>query len=156
MWALVNGSVNMCQSDKTDLQPFNNKLLCHEPTYLHPLRDLKDAWKRFPWLGVEIEIASLIPLHFWSLFEGMKIFLSHPIIVKSVDKLGPPNLPPLAYQLDGYLSPISLSQGQAWTFLPTVLIQTFFSSALAVGLVWNQLHIHNLTSCEYTLRNWRV
>ena len=98
-------------------------------------------------------MASLISLHFWPHFQGIKIFLLHPIIVRSVDKLGPAKLHPLAYQLDGYLSPVSLSQGQIWRFLLTGLIQTFSASASAVGLVGNQLYICNLTSCEYTLRN---
>ena len=42
MWALVNGSANPGQGDKADLQPQSNKSLSPEPTYLHPLRGLKD------------------------------------------------------------------------------------------------------------------
>ena len=52
-------------------------------------------------------MASLLSLHFWLHFQDMKIFLSRLIAVKSVDKLGSSNLHHLAYQLDGYLSPIN-------------------------------------------------
>ena len=47
----------------------------------------------------------------------MKIFLSHLTTVRTVNKLGPSNLHPLAYQLDGYLSPVNFSQGQVYKFL---------------------------------------
>ena len=82
----------------------------------------------------------------------MKIFLSHLTAVRSVNKLGPSNLHPLAYQLDGYLSPVTSSQEQVQKFLLTILGQTFSTSASAVGLAGNLLHMHNLISCEYTLR----
>ena len=64
----------------------------------------------------------------------MRIFSSHLTAVKSIDKLGPSNLHPLPYQLNGYLSPINLSQEQVQGFLLTVLIQTFLASASAAGL----------------------
>ena len=96
-------------------------------------------------------MASLIPLHFWPCSQDMKIFLSHLATIRSIDKLGPSNLHPLAYQLDGYLSPIKLSQGEVWRFLLlTVLLWTFLASAPAVGLAGNQLGMCDPVPCEYT------
>ena len=62
----------------------------------------------------------------------MKIFLSHLTTVRSINKLGPLNLHPLAYLLDGYLSPVNSSLGQVLKFLLTILVQTCLASASVV------------------------
>ena len=96
-------------------------------------------------------MASLVSLHFWPHSLDRKILLSHLTTFKSIDKLGPSNLHPLAYHLNGYLSPINLSQGQEWRFLLTVLIQTFLAFASAAGLAGNQLLMCDPVSHEYTV-----
>ena len=133
MWALVNGSANMCESDKAGFIA----LIQHAPipwTCLSlPLRGLEDAWKIFPQFGVEIKMASPTSIHFWLYFPDMKIFLSHLATVRSVSKLGPLNLHPLAYQLEGYLFPVNSSQGQAQKILIRILVWTSFSFCFSSG-----------------------
>ena len=86
----------------------------------------------------------------------MKMYLLHLATIRSIDKLGPLNLHPLTYQMDGYRSPINLNQGQVQRFLLTILVWMFLTSASVAGLAGNQLHMCNLISCKYTLRKQSV
>ena len=112
MWALVNCSARMCQSDKgwfMALEQQGQKLPSLELCYLHSIGGLEDGWKTFPWSGVKIKMVpqpSPVSDHIFKMWK--KILLSHLIDVRSVNNIDLSNLHSLAYQLEKVLIPCQL------------------------------------------------
>ena len=127
-------------------------LLSHELSDLYPIGGLEDTWKSFPQSRVKIKMVPSTFLYFQSHVQGMKIFLSHLINVRSVNNLNLLTLHSLTYQPHRYLSSVSSIKGQVWKKINLIFKLDIFKPSFSNILAKNLACMCDPVSCEYTIQ----